>query len=399
MSEGPRDRRIGDATRQRIDGLAEGWRADKLRDSAPVVERPGTADDDSTVLRPSPADMAGTVPVEPLPTRPGVWGDVRYLFTVAVGVLRVRRERKAQRATLRREKADRRARVLSLARTAVADPDIEITAVKAAREEVAKIEDDRAQKAGAAAAAEAAVTKLTRERHDAAESARGQIEKLDTELVEVLRKLEPLDVREVELVGQRDALIANLEEVRGKIETERKKLERCATSDRPAIEAGIAALRADEDAVAHDQPAVEAALTELMPGLELLRDQRDRLQKELTRVKASDAEDAARTAESVDTLTAEQRDREQAAQARDNLRDATLYELGEALCHERPPALEPLLKHIDHHDAAIGTFERRLFELEAVMDAIDRWKLVRGLLLLLVPVMGVAAGYWLFLRS
>ena len=76
-----------------------------------------------------------------------------------------------------------------------------------------------------------------------------------------------------------------------------------------------------------------------------------------------------------------------------------LFELGERLYVDRPKLLSAQLSPIDAIDLELGEDDRRIMELREILSNIDRWKLVRGIAVIVatLAVLGLMAG-WLIYR-
>ncbi|HVV86593.1 MAG TPA: hypothetical protein VHE35_26225, partial [Kofleriaceae bacterium] len=76
-------------------------------------------------------------------------------------------------------------------------------------------------------------------------------------------------------------------------------------------------------------------------------------------------------------------------------RDALLASLGEQLVLERPAILRRPLVELDELDLAIATDQRRLLDLDELIDGADRRAMLRGAGVLLAALLLLLTLIWL----
>ncbi len=390
-------RRLGDATRERIDDLAEGWEV------AAQANRSSARDDDATVLQSGPSPIvAGTPLREPsrLPRQAGLLGDVRYVFTSLLGGARARREHAALREQIDAERAQRSKRVLALARRIIADTNVELRTVRVARESLTDIAEAQSQRVGGVAGADAELQNLERSRSEQAEQNIASIRTLETGLEEVAKRLEPLERRAAKARAKAAKLGDSISEIDRQIAREEASLVavKGPRNDPASVEARLAALRADGDALRREQPAISAELDEVEPIIAGLTATRDETRAKIEAQTTEEREAQVRSDEMIAAVRARRAVEQRAVREVERDRDAALLALGEQLCVDRPPQLTGDLASIDEHEVTIATLERRAIELLELVESIDKAAVIRGGLVLAAAALGLAAVAWLLLR-
>jgi hypothetical protein len=142
--------------------------------------------------------------------------------------------------------------------------------------------------------------------------------------------------------------------------------------------------------VLRDEPAIAAQLDKLEPKIAELEAQRAEWQKKLVELDRADADDQRRTLELLDAIGAKRKVVERAVADTEAARDNALYDLGDRLYVDRPGKLSAQLSPIDRIDLEIGEDERRAMELREILSNVDRWKLARGVGMLLAVATVVA---------
>jgi chromosome segregation ATPase len=335
-----------------------------------------------------------------IPHRRGPLGGMVYAIGAALSLRSCRRELDTVEDKLKKEREERRERLMELARQAIADPDVDASVVMRAREILVEIEDRRSRKAGAAAASESEIDSVRAERERTAAKHREEVADVDDEIATAAKELEPLERRLAEARRRAGALQGQLRMVDARIKrVESDLLASRAVAGTPVeLEADLAALRAERQAIAREQPELSDAIADLEP--------------QIAGVKASRAELAARRDELVEMENAsrlrfEERvaairarkavdDREVADVARE--RNSALRELGEVLHGDRLAPLIPRLRGLDQHEEAIATLERRAIELKDKILRVDRATMWRGFALLGVVIAASAGVLLLALR-
>lgn len=338
--------------------------------------------------------MVGSPTAPTLPRERGVFGDVRYVYTVLNGVTEARGELSHVREKLEEERALRDDRLLQLAREAAADPALELPSVKQARDRLAGIEEERSRDAGILASVESESAQLTREHGEAHESRMAEIAEHEVQRAEIEQKLVPLEQRLAHAGKQGDELRSALDALDEQIRRLEAKIA-SGKGDATATQARLASMRAEREAVARDTPDPSRDANRAMPTIKRMRIQRDKVQAEIDGLRQRDQDSGARLEAALNELRQQKADKERAVHRADQARNDLLRGLGEKLCLERPERLSLLLRRVDHHDVQIATMERRAMELEDLVQGVDRSKLVRGLLILIaaaaIPVAVVIA--------
>jgi predicted nucleic acid-binding Zn-ribbon protein len=359
-----------------------------------------------------------------LPRRRGMAGDIRYVATVVFGLRAARRELAeiATRQVTRQQ--SRRHHLVTLGRTAVALPEFLASAPRAtgssdlssdlsshaldhpalgpARDQLAGIEDERSQHAGHVVAADSELTRVRRDREAKAKQHVTDLAAIDRELVAFARRLEPL---EKEVAGLRKRA-ADMHEGLRRIDAKIAATEASLTSvkgkklDRAQVQAELATLRADRKAIRGDEPALAGELDALNPRIAAIEAARTEARRKRTELEAAEHEDQRRVEELLAAIGAKRKVVDRAAADAEVARDKILFQLGERLYVDRPGDLAGQLAPIDEIDAELGLADRRMMELREILTSVDRWKLARGIALLVVLVGALAAlAGWLIVRG
>jgi hypothetical protein len=327
-----------------------------------------------------------------LPRRRGPHGDALYVFTAIIGVARANRELAAIDRKLEAEKQSRTRRLADLARLALADSDLDSETLNRGRDEIMDLEDKRSRRAGAVAAADAAIAGLERAREDDQKERAQDQDALRREMAELQEKLEPLQRRARATRRRGFRLQEALRGLDRKVARAEARLSRLGGDKKAAAEAHIAALRAERKAMADERPLLAAELDELEPAIAGLVASGADARARAARMVKDERVAVERTAEKVAAVRARRVVEERAEAELDEAQEEALAVLGERLAVERPPELGPRLRGIEEHEVAIATLERRHLELTELVRALDRWALARGVLWLLALTVAVAAA-------
>jgi predicted nucleic acid-binding Zn-ribbon protein len=355
-----------------------------------------------------------------LPRRRGMAGDIRYVATVVFGLRAARRELAEIATKQATRQQSRRHHLVTLGRTAVALPEFLASAPRAtgfsdlssnaldhpalgpARDQLAGIEDERSQHAGHVVAADSELTRVRRDREAKAKQYVTDLAAIDRELVAFARRLEPL---EKEVAGLRKRA-ADMHEGLRRIDAKIAATEASLSSvkgkklDRAQVQAELATLRADRKAIQGDEPALAGELDALNPRIAAIEAARTEAQRKRTELEAAEHDDQRRVEELLAAIGAKRKVVDRAAAGAEAARDKILFQLGERLYVDRPGDLAGQLAPIDEIDAELGLADRRMMELREILTSVDRWKLARGLALLVVLLGALAtlAG-WLIVRG
>ncbi|HMG56178.1 MAG TPA: hypothetical protein VK601_21915, partial [Kofleriaceae bacterium] len=360
------------------------------RGDATTLTPPATSASPTGTLRSSAA----------LPRRRGLLGDVRYIATVVFGLRRARRELAALAARQATRQQSRRHHLITLGRAAVTVEGFEHAVLGSAREQLSSIEDERSQHAGHVAAADAELTRVRREREARAKQYAVDIAALDAELVTTAKQLEPL-AKQVAAIKRRGV---DLHETLAQIDAKIAATEASLGSppggvlDRAEIQAEIAMLRADRKSIQSDEPAIAGQLDTLDPRIAALEAARGDAQRKRVEIATGEIDDQRRVEELLAAIGAKRKVVDRAGIDAEARRDKILFKLGERLYVDRPDDLIAELAPIDAIDLELGSADRRVMELREILASVDRWKLARGIaLVVLVVAAGAALALWLTL--
>jgi hypothetical protein len=335
-----------------------------------------------------------------LPRRRGIAGDLLYIATVIAGRRRARRELTALTARQATRQQSRRHHLITLGRAAVTADGFDHAALPTAREQLTSIEDERSQHAGHVVAADAELARVRRDREAKAKQYAEDIAKLDGELAALAKKLEPLE-KEVNSARKRGVhLHEALRRIDAKIAATEASLAspRAAKLDRAEVQAEIASLRADRKAIQSDEPVIAGQLDALSPRVAALEATRGETERKRAELEAAEHDDQRRVEELLAAIGAKRKVVDRAASDAEALRDKILFKLGERLYVDRPDDLTAELAPIDEIDLELGSADRRMMELRELRASVDRWKLARGIALLVVLLGAIgAAATWFFL--
>jgi chromosome segregation ATPase len=262
-----------------------------------------------------------------------------------------------------------------------------------AREQLAGIEDERSQHAGHVIAADAELTRVRRERDARASKYATDTTALDGELASLGKKLEPLHKEAAGVRRRATDLHDALRRIDARIAATEASLDPAKPSkrDRAEIQAEIATLRADRKAIQSDEPVLAGQLDALNPRIAALEAARAEAQRKRAELDTAELDDQRRAEELLTAIGAKRKVVDRAAADAENRRDKILFQLGERLYVDRPDDLAGELAPIDEIDLEVGSADRRMMELREILTSVDRWKLVRGIALLVVVLAALGA--------
>ncbi|HEX3758067.1 MAG TPA: hypothetical protein VHW23_05155 [Kofleriaceae bacterium] len=353
------------------------------RPDATVLQAPASAAAPTGTLRSSAS----------LPRRRGAAGDLLYIATVILGKRRARREVAELTGRQATRQQSRRHHLITLGRAAVTADGFDHAALGAAREELASVEEERAQHAGHVVAADAELARVSRDREAQAKRHAEDIAALDTELAALGKKLEPLE-KEVTAAKKRGI---NLHEALRRIDAKIAATEASLASgknpklDRAEVQAEIATLRADRKSVQSDEPVIAGQLDALSPRVAALDAARAEAERKRVELETAELDDQRRVEELLAAIGAKRKVVDRAAASAEAMRDKILFKLGERLYVDRPDDLAAELAPIDSIDLEVGSGDRRMMELREILASVDRWKLARGIALLVVLLAAIGA--------
>ncbi len=441
-------RRVGDATRQRIEKLADGWKLPDSDSSAaeplppppspldempedentpmPVMTRAPSAteiddedilsvedsepelprteiagsgtsrNEDPTVLQ--PLDATGSGPVvslrtpAALPRRRGLLGDVRYVFTALLGVARARRELAEVDRKLAKERADRAEELITVAGEAVADPDSELPEVVAAREAIEKLTEQESEHSAKVSARAAEIDALEEEQNRRHALHRDRLAELEEQLAEVIDELDPLEKTATRARKRATDVQVALDDLDTRLAAQESGLD--TARDRASAEAALAATRAERSRTAAKQPDIAAELGGLEPRIANLTARRDQIKAEIGAARDEESGASVRTGEKIGAIQAAMAVDERAVADAADARRQKLTALGDQLVIDRPDALAPRLRGVDDYDLFIATLERRALELREIVDGVNKLVVARGVLVLLLVLGAIGAVVW-----
>jgi hypothetical protein len=342
-----------------------------------------------------------------LPRRRGVAGDMRYVATVVFGVRAANRELAVLETKQATRQQSRRHHLVTLGRTAIALPEGrfprggirgagEHAALGPARDQLSQVEDERSHHAGHVVAADAELTRVRRDREAKAKQHIADLAALDAELASLAKKLEPL---EKDAVGIKKRA-ADLHDAMRRIDAKIAATEASLTSikggklDRAEVQAEIATLKADRKAIQSDEPVIAGELDAINPRIAAIDAARGEAQRKRAEREAAEQDDQRRAEELLTAIGAKRKVVDRAAADAEALRDKILFQLGERLYVDRPDDLAGQLAPIDEIDVELGIADRRMMELREITSSVDRWKVARGVALIVVILGALGALTW-----
>jgi predicted nucleic acid-binding Zn-ribbon protein len=337
--------------------------------------------------------VASVRDVPTLPRRPGFVGDLRYVFTVAIGTARIRRELASLEPSINNERTRRGDALIELAAAAIGDDDVTHAGVVAARDDLSTIEERRALHAGATAAADEEIATARREHADDDRRRSTELAALDAELASTSERLAPLE-RELAAARRRAAdLKTRLADLDTRIAaTEIRAANRVGRPDAAAVAAELAALKSERVAAASAEPAIADELDNLTPRVAGLQATRADTEAAIARARAAQADAKRRIDEILAALLARKVVEDRAVADGESERRRALETLGEQLHADRPEELRFELAAIDERDLSLAQKQRRSMELRELLSSIDRAALGRGLFVTAVALISILAA-------
>jgi len=376
-----------------------GPREDEETQLAPPKERPQLAGDDAPLRRRRVGNNTGSLRLpETLPRRPGLVGDMLYVWTSMFGVARARRELSSVERKLGEKKERRHEQVIELARTALADADMASPTLEHAREVWVAREEKRSHTAGAIAAADEEIGNFERSRTESQSEYEKEAAVLRRDIENMEEKLEPLGRRVHAARRKAKRFQDDLAELDRRIRVKEVALAHADDRSTEAdIEAELAGLRAEREGLADDEPAIAADIDELEPLIANLIASRGSARERTAELEQLIVEVGERADEQIAAVRAQRivNQRLQRDLERDQLKD--LRQLGERLGVERTGGVATLLFPIEDTELACATLQRRQHELSELVKGVDRGALVRGWALWTVIGLALGAALW-FLR-
>jgi len=390
------------AVRMRGDATTNDWSASstgRFERGDPTL---GDERGDATTVSatPSRGTPAGTLrSTAALRRKRGLAGDVRYVPTVVFGVRRVKRELAELEARQATRQQSRRHHLVTLGRTAVTSA-FDHPALGPAREQLTAVEDERSQHAGHVAAADAELIRVRREREASAKQYLVDRAALDAELAALGKQLEPLDKEAAGIKKRAAVLRDSLAKIDHKIaDTEASLVSvKGGKLDRAGIQAELATLRADRKTIQADEPVLAGELDALNPRIAAVEAARGEAVRKRADLERAEQDDQRRAEELLAAIGAKRKVVDRATADAEVLRDKILFQLAERLYVDRPDDLTPQLAPIDEIDLELASADRRAMELREILASIDRWKVARGLAMIVVVLaaLGALTGWLLY---
>lgn len=366
---------------------------------------------DATVLMDRPgADMTQLVRERDidLPRRPGVLGDVRYVFTALLGVAETRKQLKRLEAKLEVEREAREGLVRVMARELLSDPDAGMEAVQEARVRLGAIEEARARHAAGAVSAAAELAALEEDRQVERMGIDVEIVRMEDALVALDRELAPLERAAGKHRKRMNEVAATARQLEARSARLEQRVAAAPGQSQGKLQNELAAARAEREVALHTVPAIEAELRELAPRIEAVQARQAEYEAEQAAAQAREQAMEKQCAERMAETEARKVAAERALEASEHEVRAVLDGLGERLWLERSqgqdtalarsPRAAPRIAAIDRCDSAIAGLERQILEHNDRLRRIDRGALVRGAAVLVGLGAAVSALVWLALR-
>ncbi|HVK82872.1 MAG TPA: hypothetical protein VM513_02140 [Kofleriaceae bacterium] len=358
---------------------------------------------DATTLDPGTAHARGgrLRTVAQLRRQRGLLGDVRYVRTALFGVRRARQELTELEAKQAARQQGRRRYLVTLGRTAVSSEGFDHPALGAAREQLATIEDERAQHHAQVGAADQELQRVTRDRDAAKKQHATDVAAVDAELAELAKRLEPLQKEHAAITRKAADLRGAMRRADAAIAEATANLVsvKNGKKDAATLQAELATLKADRVAVQKDEPRLAAELDAINPKIAAIDAKRAEQTARRAELIEAEQNDQRRTEELLAAIGAKRKVMDRAAADAEAARDKILFELGERLYVDRPDALAAQMAPIDAIDVELGVADRRVMELREILSSIDRWKLARGIGVIVVVLGALGAGAaWILTR-
>ncbi|MBT8492537.1 MAG: hypothetical protein KJO07_05720 [Deltaproteobacteria bacterium] len=319
----------------------------------------------------------------------GLFGDALYVKSFIFGVAGDKRQLAAVTKDLAQLQGRRDGLLVELAKTALGNPDYDDA--EGAREGFAELEEERGRRAGVVAASEEDLSSAIRAREADELEIDSQIKALESKLGELGEQLKPIEKKLSKVRRQAADLKGSIDSVDKKIKDTESQLVRGGEGEAD-IQAQLAALKADRDALVIEKPAVAKELEELEPERNQLVQARDDASARIEELGADKAELGERTGEITAALEARLAVERRAVADSDSERDKLLVDLGALLYDRKPAEMRELLVAVERLDGEIETQEQRRTELDERLTAIDYAKLARGVLIWLLVLGAIVGG-------
>jgi hypothetical protein len=365
-----------------------------------------TGSGDPTVLMDKPGpDLTQVVRQREgdLPRRQGVLGDLRYLFTALIGVVKTRKQTRELREKLEVEREARKGLVRLMARELLASRAVDVEAVREARALLDEVETERARHAADVVATTSEIAALEEDGEAESLAADAEIGRIASAITELDQEIEELEQVVAGLHRQLNAKRVESRRLEKRIARLDKRLDSDSAEEVAKIQAELAAVRAMHETALAAQPRIEAEIQRLLPRIEGLQARQAERETELA---AAQERGQATEELSAQRVTAAQARKEAAERALAATADEVLElvaGLGDRLCLERPessmdsPGMARMAM-IDGCDSAMADFDRQILERSERLGRIDKAAVARGALLAMGLSAVVAALIWLALR-
>ena len=340
-------------------------------------------------LEPSTSDLR---PPASLERHPGVWGDMRYVGTVVFGRSQLRRNLRETEMEIEAEKRSRDKELTELARLAVTDESLTTPLIEEARDRLVELEEVRSREAGAAAAAEQAIGSILAERDKVKDTRAKEVIKLEDEITAIEERLAPLEKKRQSIGKRARGLVDQLESFDHKIAAKgRQAGENEDPAEAGAAEAALAGLRAEREVVARAQPELATELSEVDPEIRDLKAEKGELAKAANKLRRAEDESIVRSEEKVVAVRAHKTVVDRAAADRTREQNDLLREVGELLFQQPPQSIARLAKPLEERAAKLESLKADAVDSREKIDSVERWPLVRGLVIWLVIAAAIGA--------
>lgn len=354
--------------------------------------------DDISVV-PSRARAGRLRTIAALRRQRGIFGDVRYVATAMFGIRRTRRELLELEVAQALRQAERDRYLVTLGRTAVISDGFDHPALGPTRDKLGEIEDERARHHAQVGAADEELQRVMHDREAHAKQSTIDLSAVEAELAELTKRLEPLNKEQAGATRKAADLRGELRRLDKVIADTTASLVSVKTGkkDPAEIQAELATLKADRIATQRDEPKIAAELDSLSPKIAALDAKKSESTKKRADLVKAEAADKHRAEELLAAIGAKRKVMDRAATDAEAMRDKILFELAERLYVDRPPELSAQLAPIDAIDVELGGADRRVMELREILSSVDRWKLWRGIAIIVVvlAITGTFGG-WLY---
>lgn len=332
-----------------------------------------------------------------IPRRPGLLGDLGYVISVAVGRRRARRGLVETGQEIEAEKRSRDKEFIELARLAISDTRVTGELIEEAREHLVGLEEARARKAGAAAAAEETIAVIERERDKVKRARVAELAELEVKITELDDELAPLAKQIAALKRRIRVFKRQLQGFDDRIAAEDEQASSRSEPDAVAeAEASIASLRAEREALFAEEPPLAEELGDLAPRIRELKARRNELARAQSKLRRAEDESIVRSEERLAAARAHKAVVDRAAQVMARDQQELLCDVGAKLYEDPPAPVAHLATPLAERDAKLEKLKSGAVELREKLDCIESWPLVRGALLWVVVAAIAGAAVWYF---